>query len=180
MSRIGKKPITLPAGVTFNYENGVVTVKGPKGTLTRDIGTEIGVEINGTVVTMVCPEDAKSEVQAKHGLYRALVANMVKGVSEGFTRNLVINGVGYKATVAGNKLVLNIGYSHPIEVVAPEGITFTCPTQTEIVVGGIDKELVGQTAANIKAKRPVEPYHAYGVRYKEETVIMKEGKKAGK
>ena len=181
MSRIGKKPITLPAGVTFNYENGVVTVKGAKGTLTREIVEEkIGVEVNGNVVTLTCPDDAKSDVQAKHGLYRALVANMVKGVSEGFTRNLIINGVGYKAAVQGNKLVLNIGYSHPIEVVAPEGISFTCPTQTEITVSGIDKELVGQTAANIKAKRPVEPYHAYGVRYKEETVIMKEGKKAGK
>ena len=180
MSRIGKKPITLPAGVTLSCDNGIVTVKGPKGTLTRDIGTTIGVEIDGATVTMICPEGAKSDVQAKHGLYRALVANMVKGVSEGFTRNLIINGVGYKATVAGNKLVLNIGYSHPIEVVAPDGITFSCPSQTEIVVSGIDKELVGQTAANIKAKRPVEPYHAYGVRYKEETVIMKEGKKAGK
>lgn len=180
MSRIGKKPITLPAGVTFSYDDGLVTVKGAKGTLTRTIDKCIGVEIDGTVVTMTCPDGAKSDVQSKHGLYRALVANMVKGVSEGFSRNLIINGVGYKATVAGNKLVLNIGYSHPIEVTAPEGITFTCPTATEIVVSGIDKELVGQTAANIKAKRPVEPYHAYGVRYKEETVIMKEGKKAGK
>ena len=181
MSRIGKKPITLPAGVTLSVENNVVTVKGAKGTLTRVIEEKnIGVEVNGNVVTLTCPDGAKSDVQAKHGLYRALVANMVKGVSEGFTRNLIINGVGYKAAVQGNKLVLNIGYSHPIEVVAPQGITFACPTQTEITVSGIDKELVGQTAANIKAKRPVEPYHAYGVRYKEETVIMKEGKKAGK
>ena len=180
MSRIGKKPITLPAGVTLSSDNGLVTVKGAKGTLTRQINPVIGVEIDGATVTMTCPDGAKSDVQAMHGLYRALVANMVKGVSEGFSRNLIINGVGYKAAVAGNKLVLNIGYSHPIEVVAPDGITFTCPSQTEIVVSGIDKELVGQTAANIKAKRPVEPYHAYGVRYKEETVIMKEGKKAGK
>ena len=180
MSRIGKKPITLPAGVTLSNDNGLVTVKGAKGTLTRNIGNEIGIEIDGATVTMTCPEGAKSDLQAKHGLYRALVANMVKGVSEGFTRNLIINGVGYKAAVQGNKLVLNIGYSHPIEVVAPDGITFSCPTQTEIVVSGIDKELVGQTAANIKAKRPVEPYHAYGVRYKEETIIVKEGKKAGK
>ena len=180
MSRIGKKPITLPAGVTLSAENGLVTVKGAKGTLTRQIEQCIGIEIDGATVTLTCPEGAKSDVQAKHGLYRALVANMVKGVSEGFTRNLIINGVGYKAAVQGNKLVLNIGYSHPIEVVAPEGISFACPTQTEITVSGIDKELVGQTAANIKAKRPVEPYHAYGVRYKEETVIMKEGKKAGK
>ena len=180
MSRIGKKPIALPAGVTVSVDNGLVTVKGAKGTLSRNVDRAIGVEVDGIVVTLTCPDGAKSDVQAKHGLYRALVANMVKGVSEGFTRNLIINGVGYKATVAGNKLVLNIGYSHPIEVVAPQGITFTCPSQTEITVSGIDKELVGQTAANIKAKRPVEPYHAYGVRYKEETVIMKEGKKAGK
>ena len=180
MSRIGKKPITLPAGVSLDYKDGVVTVKGSKGTLVRTIEQCIGVEIDGATVTLTCPDGAKSDVQAKHGLYRALVANMVKGVSEGFTRNLIINGVGYKAAVSGNKLVLNIGYSHPIEVVAPQGITFACPTQTEITVAGIDKELVGQTAANIKAKRPVEPYHAYGVRYKEETVIMKEGKKAGK
>ena len=180
MSRIGKKPITLPAGVTLTNENGLVTVKGPKGTLTRTIDTCIGVNIEGTTVTLTCPDDAKRDVQAKHGLYRALLANMVTGVSQGFTRNLVINGVGYKVAVQGNKLVLNIGYSHPIEVVAPEGIKFETPTATDIVVSGIDKELVGQTAANIKAKRPVEPYHAYGVRYKEETVILKEGKKAGK
>lgn len=180
MSRIGKKPITLPAGVTFSYDDGLVTVKGAKGTLTRNIDKCIGVEINGAVVTMTCPDDAKSDVQAKHGLYRALVANMVKGVSEGFSRSLIINGVGYKVTAQGNKIVMNIGFSHPVEVTAPEGITFACPTQTEIVVSGIDKELVGQTAANIKAKRPVEPYHAYGVRYKEETVILKEGKKTGK
>ena len=151
MSRIGKKPITLPAGVTVSYDNGLVTVKGAKGTLTRTIDTCIGMEIDGAVVTMTCPEGAKSDVQAKHGLYRALVANMVHGVSEGFKRNLIINGVGYKAAVQGDKLVLNIGYSHPLEVVAPEGIKFECPTQTEIVVSGIDKELVGQTAANIKA-----------------------------
>ena len=180
MSRIGKKPITLPAGVTVEVNNGDVTVKGAKGTLSRHVEACIGVNVDAGVVTLTCPDGAKSEVQAKHGLYRALVANMVKGVSEGFTRNLVINGVGYKAAVQGNKLVLNIGYSHPIEVVAPDGIKFECPTQTDIVVSGIDKELVGQTAANIKAKRPVEPYHAYGVRYKEETVILKEGKKAGK
>ena len=180
MSRIGKKPITLPAGVTLSCDNGLVTVKGAKGTLTRQINPVIGVEIDGATVTMTCPDGAKSDVQAMHGLYRALVANMVTGVSTGFTKNLIINGVGYKVAVQGDKLVLNIGYSHPIEVVAPQGIKFETPSATEIVVSGIDKELVGQTAANIKAKRPVEPYHAYGVRFKEETVIMKEGKKAGK
>ena len=180
MSRIGKKPITLPAGVTLTNDNGLITVKGPKGTLTRTIDTCIDVKIEGATVTLSCPEDAKRDVQAKHGLYRALLANMVTGVSQGFTKSLVIAGVGYKVAVQGDKLVLNIGYSHPIEVVAPAGIKFETPTATEIVVSGIDKELVGQTAANIKAKRPVEPYHAYGVRYKDEVVIMKEGKKAGK
>ena len=180
MSRIGKKPIEIPAGVTASYADGVITVKGAKGTLTRTIESVIGVNIEGNVIHMTCPEGANSDVQAKHGLYRALVANMVKGVHDGFARSLIINGVGYKATVQGNKLVLNIGYSNPVEVVAPEGITFECPSATEIVVKGFDKELVGQTAANIKAKRPVEPYHAYGVRYKEEVVTMKEGKKAGK
>ncbi len=180
MSRIGKKPIVLPAGVTVKNDNGTITVNGPKGTLTRTIDTAIGCEVVGNEVIFTCPDNAEGDLHAKHGLYRALVANMVKGVHDGFSRNLVINGVGYKAAVAGNKLVLNIGYSHPIEVVAPQGIKFECPSQTEIVVSGCDKELVGQTAANIKAKRPVEPYHAYGVRYKEEVVILKEGKKAGK
>ena len=180
MSRIGKKPIAIPAGVTVTCENSVITVKGAKGTLVREIDPAIQCKIEGAEITMICPENASGDIQAKHGLYRALVANMVKGVHDGFARNLIINGVGYKAAVQGDKLVLNIGYSHPVEVVAPQGIKFECPSQTEIVVSGYDKELVGQTAANIKAKRPVEPYHAYGVRYKEETVILKEGKKAGK
>ena len=180
MSRIGKKPIAIPAGVTVTCENSIVTVKGAKGTLVREIDPAIECKIEGAEIVMVCPENASGDIQAKHGLYRALVANMVKGVHDGFTRNLVINGVGYKAAVQGDKLVLNIGYSHLVEVVAPQGIKFECPSQTEIVVSGFDKELVGQTAANIKAKRPVEPYHAYGVRYKEEVVILKEGKKAGK
>lgn len=180
MSRIGKKPIVLPAGVSVVIDGSTITVKGPKGTLVRTIDSVIECQVNGNEVVFNCPDNASNEVHAKHGLYRALVANMVKGVHDGFERRLIINGVGYKAAVQGNKLVLNIGYSHPIEVVAPEGIKFECPAQTEIVVSGFDKELVGQTAANIKAKRPVEPYHAYGVRYKEETVILKEGKKAGK
>lgn len=180
MSRIGKKPIILPAGVTVSVEGNVVTVKGSKGTLVREIDPKITCEVKGNEVLFSCPDNAGNDLHAKHGLYRALVANMVEGVNNGFSRNLVINGVGYKAAVQGNKLVLNIGYSHPIEVVAPQGIKFECPSQTEIVVSGFDKELVGQTAANIKAKRPVEPYHAYGVRYKEETVVLKEGKKSGK
>lgn len=183
MSRIGKKPVVIPAGVTVTFENDVITVKGAKGTLSRRIDPVVECKIEGNEIIFSCGKEGEKinpDNHAKHGLYRALVANMVKGVHDGFTRNLVINGVGYKASVQGDKLVLNIGYSHPIEVVAPQGIKFECPTQTDIVVSGYDKELVGQTAANIKAKRPVEPYHAYGVRYKEETVILKEGKKAGK
>ncbi len=180
MSRIGKKPIVLPVGVTVDCSDGNVTVKGAKGTLSRHVEKCIDVKVEGNELLVSIADEKANDVQAKHGLYRALLANMVKGVSEGFSRNLIINGVGYKATVSGDKLVLNIGYSHPVEVVAPKGISFACPSQTEVVVSGIDKELVGQTAANIKAKRPVEPYHAYGVRFKEETVIMKEGKKAGK
>ena len=180
MSRIGKKPIAIPAGVSVSYNEGLVSVKGAKGELSRNIGNEIGCSVEGAVVTMTCPEGASSELQAKHGLYRALVANMVKGVSEGFSRALIVNGVGFKAAVQGDKLVLNVGFSHPVEMVAPKGIKFECPPLTDVVVSGCDKELVGQTAANIKAIRPVEPYHAYGIRYKEEVVVLKEGKKAGK
>ncbi len=179
MSRIGKKLITLPAGVTLEVADNVVTVKGPKGTLVRTIDNGISCQVNGSEVTFVVVGNAK-DINAKHGLYRSLVNNMVVGVSEGFTKSLIINGVGYKSSVAGDKLTLNIGYSHPIEMVAPEGIKIECVTATEIAVSGCDKELVGQVAANIKAKRPVEPYHAYGVRYKNEQVIMKEGKKNGK
>lgn len=179
MSRIGRAPIAIPAGVEVKLDGSVVTVKGPKGTLTRDIGHDIACKIENNHVLFTRDNDEK-EIRSKHGLYRALVNNMVLGVTNGFTRNLVIFGIGYKAQVSGNKLILNIGYSHPVEVVAPQGISFACPTQTEITVSGIDKELVGQIAANIKAKREIEPYHGYGVRYKEEPVILKEGKKAGK
>jgi len=179
MSRIGKKPIDIPAGVNVTIDGNVITVKGAKGTLTREIDARIGAQMEGNQLVMTC-DSADKKVQALHGLYRALIHNMVVGVHDGFTRTLIINGVGYKSQVSGNKLILNIGYSHPVEVEAPQGITFTCTTPTEIVVSGADKELVGQTAANIKAKRPVEPYHAYGVRYKEEVVVIKEGKKSGK
>ncbi|MCM1043105.1 MAG: 50S ribosomal protein L6 [Corallococcus sp.] len=180
MSRIGKKPIEIPAGVTVQADGNTVTVKGAKGILTRTIDSAIEIKQEGGHLTLVCPEGASKDLQAKHGLYRALIHNMVVGVHDGFKRTLIINGVGYKSQVNGNKLILNIGYSHPIEVEAPQGIKFECTTPTEIVVSGFDKELVGQVAANIKAKRPVEPYHAYGVRYKEDVVVLKEGKKSGK
>jgi large subunit ribosomal protein L6 len=179
MSRIGREPITIPAGIEAKLDGTVVTIKGPKGTLSRDIGNSIKCEIKDKTILFTRSNDEK-EIRSKHGLYRALVNNMVKGVTEGYTKALVINGVGYKCSVSGNKLVLNIGYSHPIEMIAPNGITFECPSATEILVKGIDKELVGQTAANIKATREVEPYHGYGVRYKTDVVILKEGKKAGK
>lgn len=180
MSRIGRLHIDVPAGVSVNFADGVVTVKGPKGELSRKIEEKkINVEVEGSVVKVTRADDAK-QTKAKHGLYRQLVANMVKGVVEPFTKTLIIAGVGYKANVAGNKLTMNIGYSHPVECVAPEGITLACPDITTVTVTGIDKELVGQTAANIRAKRPVEPYHGYGLHYSDEVVLHKEGKTAGK
>ena len=179
MSRIGKMPITLPAGVTVEFNNGIVTVKGPKGTLTREIVGNIGIEVEGAVLTVKALDD-KADTNAKHGLYRALINGMVVGVSAGFAKTLEVKGVGWKAAVQGNKLVLNVGFSHPVEFIAPEGIKFECPTLTEVVVSGISKELVGQTAANIRKVRIPEPYHGYGIRYKGEHVEHKEGKTSGK
>lgn len=179
MSRIGKMPIALPAGVDVKFENGIVTVKGPKGTLSREIVGNIGVEVEGTTLLVKALDDA-ADTNAKHGLYRALLNGMVIGVTEGFTKALEVKGVGWKAAVQGNKLVLNVGFSHPVEFVAPEGIKFECPTLTEVTVSGISKELVGQTAANIRAVREPEPYHGYGIRYKGENVEHKESDKGKK
>ena len=157
MSRIGKMPVALPQGVTVEFKDGVVTVKGGKGTLSREITGNIDVVVeDGHAIVKAL--DTLPETNAKHGLYRALLAGMVKG----------------------NKLVLNVGFSHPVEFVAPEGIKFECPTLTDIVVSGISKELVGQTAANFRAVREPEPYHGYGIRYKDEYVEHKEGKTSGK
>ncbi|MBR4406774.1 MAG: 50S ribosomal protein L6 [Clostridia bacterium] len=180
MSRIGKKEIVLPAGVelTVSPEN-VVTVKGPKGTLTQEVDKAITINKNENVVNLTRDSDIGT-IRAKHGLYRALIANMVEGVSQGFVKELVINGVGYKAQVQGNKLVMNLGLSHPVEVEAEEGVAFECPTATEIKVSGIDKQLVGQVAAKIRSLRKVEPYHEYGIKYKGERVVRKVGKAAGK
>ncbi|MBP0980331.1 MAG: 50S ribosomal protein L6, partial [Oscillospiraceae bacterium] len=178
-SRIGRMPIVLPEGVEVKVEKGLVSVKGPKGQLSQQIGKEISVNIEGNTVVLTRAND-KKEVRAQHGLYRALISNMVVGVTKGFEKALIVNGVGYKAQVQGKKLILNIGYSHPVEIEAPEGITIECPQLTEVVVKGIDKTLVVQVAANIRAKREVEPYHSYGIRYKDEVVITKEGKTAGK
>ena len=179
MSRIGNKVIVLPAGVSATLENGVITVNGPKGSLKETIKAPVTAVINGSEITFV-KDEKDSAANAKQGLYRALVANMVKGVSEGFTKALAITGVGYKAQVNGTKLVMNLGFSHNVEVVIPEGLTVTCPSVTDIVVAGIDKQKVGQFASNIRDIRPVEPYHGYGVRYADEVVIRKVGKTAGK
>ena len=155
-----------------------ITVKGPLGSLTQKFDS-VEINVDNNTITLTRKND-DNEIKAKHGLYRALIANMVKGVKEGFVKNLVIKGVGYKANKSGNKLVLNLGYSHPIEVVEPEGIKIECPTATDIKITGIDKQKVGQLASNIRDFRPVEPYHGYGVRYDDEVVIRKQGKTAGK
>ena len=179
MSRIGKKVIAIPAGVTVDYKDSVVTVKGAKGTLTRKVTGAIDVQTEDGHVHVKALDESKV-TNARHGLYRALIADMVKGVSEGFTKGLEIRGVGWKAAMQGNKLVLNVGFSHPIEFVQPAGITIACPTQTEITVSGIDKVQVGQVAADLRSIRKPEPYHGYGIRYKGEHVEHKEGKTSGK
>ena len=179
MSRIGKLSIAIPAGVTVDYQGGTVTVKGAKGTLTQKITGAIDVKNEDGHVHVIA-KDGAQQTNALHGLYRALIANMVKGVSEGYSKGLEIRGVGWRAAVQGNKLVLNVGFSHPVEIAQPEGIKFECPSQTEITVSGIDKVRVGQVAADLRAIRIPEPYHGYGIRYKGEHVEHKEGKTSGK
>lgn len=179
MSRIGKMSIAVPAGVTVEFNNSVVTVKGAKGTLTREIKGAIDVKNEDGHVHVLALDEEK-ETNALHGLYRALIADMVKGVSEGYAKGLEIRGVGWKAAKQGNKLVLNVGFSHPVEFAEPAGIKLECPSQTEITVSGIDKVLVGQVAADLRAIRVPEPYHGYGIRYKGENVEHKEGKTSGK
>ncbi len=179
MSRIGKEPVVIPAGVTVSFENGVVTVKGSKGTLTRKIEGDLLVKVEGGHAYVEKGKDEAS-LDAKHGLYRALLQNMVVGVSEGFTKTLKVNGVGWKVAKQGKKLVMNVGFSHPVEFDEPSGVSITCPNPNEIVVAGIDKALVGQTAANIRIIRVPEPYHGYGIAYSDEVIERKEGKTGGK
>lgn len=180
MSRIGRKQIDVPAGVTVTFVDGVVTVKGKLGELKQNIASsDIKVKIQQGVVNVERANDEK-QTRAYHGLYRQLIADMVKGVETPFTKTLIVAGVGYKCAVNGNKLVMNIGYSKPVEFPIPEGITITCPDPLQIVVSGIDKAYVGQIAAQIKSKRPVEPYHGYGLHYSDEVVLRKEAKTAGK
>ncbi|WEV45316.1 50S ribosomal protein L6 [Streptococcaceae bacterium ESL0687] len=175
MSRIGNKVVVLPAGVTVDAKDGVVTVKGPKGELTRTFPTAIELKQDGQEVTFTRPNDSK-EMKTIHGTTRANFNNMVIGVSEGFKKELEMRGVGYRAQLQGNKLVLSVGKSHPDEVVAPEGITFELPNPTTIVVSGSNKEVVGEVAAYIRSKRTPEPYKGKGIRYVGEFVRRKEGK----
>lgn len=176
MSRIGKLPITVPAGVTVTVdEKNLVTVKGPKGTLTQQVNPRITLNQEGNVLTLNRPTDAKPD-KAMHGLYRALVANMVHGVSEGFSKTLELVGTGYRAQVDNNVLTINIGFSHPVVLKAPAGITYECPVQTKIVVKGADKQVVGNLAADIRAIRKPEPYLGKGIKYENEHIRRKEGK----
>ena len=176
MSRVGKKLIEVPAGVTVTVaEDNTVTVKGPKGELTRQFNKDMKFEQEGNIITVVRPSDSK-EHRTIHGTTRALLANMVTGVSEGFTRSLELIGVGYRAQMQGNKLVLNVGYSHPVEFTPEAGLEVEVPSNTKIIVKGISKERVGALASNIRDVRPPEPYKGKGIRYEGEFVRRKEGK----
>ncbi|WP_159545916.1 50S ribosomal protein L6 [Streptococcus halichoeri] len=175
MSRIGNKVITMPAGVELTNNNNLVTVKGPKGELTREFNKNIEIKVEGNEITLSRPNDSK-EMKTIHGTTRANLNNMVVGVSEGFKKALEMRGVGYRAQLQGSKLVLSIGKSHQDEVEAPEGITFEVPTPTTINVLGINKEVVGQTAAYVRSLRSPEPYKGKGIRYVGEFVRLKEGK----
>ncbi len=178
MSRIGNSPITVPEGVDVKIEGQKITVKGPKGTLEREIHKNINVALENNVITVTRP-DNEPENRSLHGLTRTLINNMIQGTLNEYTRKLEVNGVGYRAQKQGKKLILTLGYSHPVEMEEPEGITFDVPTPNEIIVRGIDKELVGQTAAVIRTKRPPEVYRGKGIKYAEEVIRRKEGK-AGK
>ena len=175
MSRIGNKPVVVPAGVTITQSGNTVTVKGPKGELTREFSPNITLNISEGEVVLTRPDDTK-ENKTLHGTMRANLNNMVVGVSEGFEKALELIGVGYRAQLQGKKLVLNVGYSHPVEFETPEGITIEVPSNTQIVVKGSNKEVVGELAANIRGVRPPEPYKGKGIRYVGEYVRRKEGK----
>lgn len=176
MSRIGRLPIAIPAGVTVDIaENNNVTIKGPKGELNRTLPAEMKIEANAGEIVVTRPNDLKRN-KALHGLTRALLNNMVIGVTEGFVKKLEINGVGYKCQMQGDKLVLNLGYSHPVEYVAPEGVKIEAPDQNHINVSGINKEKVGQVAAEIRTFRSPEPYKGKGIKYSDEVIRRKVGK----
>ncbi|MEH7349253.1 50S ribosomal protein L6 [Gottfriedia acidiceleris] len=177
MSRVGKKELVIPAGVTVTNNNNTITVKGPKGELTRTFSPDMTIEVNENVLTVVRPTDNK-EHRALHGTTRAILGNMVEGVTNGYTRNLELVGVGYRATKTGDKLVLAVGYSHPVEITPENGVEIEVPSNTKISIKGIDKERVGALAAYIRQVRPPEPYKGKGIRYEGEMVRRKEGKTA--
>lgn len=178
MSRIGRMPIAVPAGVDVKIDGNIVTVKGPKGTLTRTVNDNITVALDNGVITVTRPNDQK-ENRSLHGLNRTLIANMITGVSEGFKKELEINGIGYRATKQGKDLVLNIGYSHNVVVPEVEGISIEVPSPNKIIISGPDKQKVGQFAAEVRGHRPPEPYKGKGIKYVDEVIRRKEGK-AGK
>jgi large subunit ribosomal protein L6 len=176
MSRIGKKPIDVPSGVEVELKPGFVRVKGPKGELTQEISHDITVKLDDSVITVERPTD-RGPHRALHGLTRSLVANMIVGVTDGYEKHLDIQGVGYRAAAKGKGLELALGYSHPVSIDAVEGIEFEVPQPTEVIVRGIDKQKVGQVAANIRESRPPEPYKGKGIRYRDEHVARKVGKR---
>lgn len=175
MSRIGNKPITVPAGIDVTIDGQKITVKGPKGTLERTVNDNISIKLENGVIVVARPNDEK-ENRSLHGLTRTLINNMIEGVSNEFSKQLEINGVGYRAAKQGKKIVLTLGYSHPVEMVEPEGIKYEVPNPNSIIVKGIDKELVGQMAAEIRSKRPPEVYRGKGIKYVDEHIRRKEGK----
>lgn len=178
MSRIGRKPITIPSGVNVSLDNTLITVIGPKGTLSRELHKDMKVVVEGAVINVERPSDNKLH-RSLHGTTRSIINNMVSGVTEGFSKSLDLVGVGYRANKTGNKLVLNVGYSHPVEIVPENGIEFDVPSNTKVIVKGIDKELVGATAAKVRSVREPEPYKGKGIKYEGERILRKEGK-AGK
>ncbi len=176
MSRIGKRPVELPSGVSATVSGQTVEVKGPKGTRSFTATDDVTITLNGSEVT-VAPRGSSKRARQQWGLSRTMVANLVQGVTDGFKRELEINGVGYRAAIQGNVLKLSLGYSHEVNFDVPEGVTITTPKQTEIVVEGMDQQLVGQVAANIRKWRAPEPYKGKGIKYKDEYIFRKEGKK---
>ena len=177
MSRVGKKPIAVPSGVEFSVKDNVVTVKGPKGTLTKEFNKNITIKLEDGHITVERPND-EPFIRAIHGTTRALINNMIKGVHEGYRKTLTLVGVGYRAAAKGKGLEISLGYSHPVIIDEIPGITFSVEKNTTIHIDGIEKELVGQVAANIRAKRPPEPYKGKGVKYADEHIRRKEGKKS--